>query len=609
MPENNFSEYTLNTYSKDKWRKVGLNKRAGVVAPLFSVYSQKSLGIGDFNDIKLLIDFCVKSGISIVQLLPLNELGAGFCPYDSVSSFALEPAYISFELLSSAEKTIIRKELEEIRLLFSGGKPHIDYRIKQEKLHLLSDIFLKKENIDFAEFSKFKQKNAYWLDDFTLFKALKDYHLGLPWYEWQEEYKRHNKISLDAFRKDHEEEIDFYAWVQWLLFKQFLQIKEYAVKNKILIKGDLPFLVSRDSSDVWANPEFFKLDFAAGAPVDMYCAKGQRWGMPTYNWEVIEANGYEYLKERLSYAGNFYDILRIDHVVGLFRIWSISYNEPFENQGLNGFFDPPEVIKWLSHGKKILSVMLDSSDMLLCAEDLGVIPKVCPDTLQELGIPGNDVQRWAKDWSKKHDFLGIQDTRSLAVTMLSTHDTTNWSAWWKYEAGTIDEALFIRKCNDRLIDYTIVRDRLFDLDLSFHGRLRWLNNVDTAAKLVSILGRHREDVADFIDLYLNSFQEKEKLWKLLGMPLAMQEEASPELIERMLKFNLNSNAIFSIQLITDWLALDGFFKNDSYFYRINLPGLISEKNWSMIIPVSLDDLLKNRICSKIKKMVVNSGRI
>lgn len=609
MAENNFSEYILNTYSKNNWRKAGFNKRAGIIVPLFSVYSQKSLGLGDFNDIKLLIDFCVKSGISIIQLLPLNELGAGFCPYDSVSSFALEPAYISFEFFSGAEKTTIKKELEEIKLLFPAGKPHADYRIKQEKIHLLSGIFLKKENIDFAAFNKFKQENAYWLDDFALFKALKDYHSGLPWYEWQKEYKRRDKISLEVFKNSHQEKIDFYAWAQWQLFKQFLQIKEYAVKNKILIMGDLPFLVSRDSSDVWSNPEFFKLDFASGAPVDMYCAKGQRWGMPTYNWEVIEAGGYKYLKERLSYAENFYDILRIDHAVGLFRIWSIPYDQPLENQGLNGFFDPPEVIKWLDHGRKILSVMLDSTDMLLCAEDLGVIPKVCPDTLQELGIPGNDVQRWVKDWSIKHDFLRAQDTRSLAVTMLSTHDTTNWPAWWKYEAGTIDEALFIRKCNDRLIDYTIIRDRLFDLDLSFHGRLRWLNNIDSTDKLISILGRRREDIIDFIDLYLNSFQEKEKLWKLLEMQGPMQEEASPELMERILKFSLNSNAIFSIQLITDWLSMDGFFKNDSYFYRINFPGLISEKNWSMTIPVSLDELLKNHLCGKIKKMVVSSGRI
>src|SRR3989338_2636598 len=143
----------------------------------------------------------------------------------------------------------------------------------------------------------------------------------------------------------------------------------------------------------------------------MYCAKGQRWGMPTYNWEAIAGDGYRYLKEKLKYAENFYDILRLDHVVGLFRIWSTPYDEPAENKGLNGFFDPRDENMWGEHGRRILSVMLNSTDMLLSAEDLGIIPKTCPKTLEELGIPGNDVERWTKDWNVKHDFLGPEDYR------------------------------------------------------------------------------------------------------------------------------------------------------------------------------------------------------
>ncbi len=223
-------------------------------------------------------------------------------------------------------------------------------------------------------------------------------------------------------------------------------------------------MVSRDSADVWVHPEFFKLEFAAGAPPDMYTALGQRWGMPTYNWDKIWADGYRYLKDKLKYAQEFYDILRIDHVVGIFRIWNIPYNEPQENQGLNGFFDPQDKNKWEGHGKKILSAMLGSTNILLCAEDLGVIPKVCPKTLKEFGIPGSDVQRWVKDWKAKHDFLAPKDYRVLSVAMLSTHDTTNWPAWWKNEAGTVDEALFIRKCTDhRQIDFSHIKDKLFDL--------------------------------------------------------------------------------------------------------------------------------------------------
>ena len=182
-------------------------------------------------------------------------------------------------------------------------------------------------------------------------------------------------------------------WLQWILFKQFKEASAYAARNNIFIKGDLPVLVSRDSSDVWSHPDYFKLDFAAGAPPDMYTALGQRWGMPTYNWEAIAHDNYRYLKEKLKYAQEFYNILRIDHVVGLFRIWSIPYNDPQENQGLNGVFDPLDEQRWDQHGRKILSILVQNTKMLLCAEDLGVIPKCCTDTLLEFGICGNDVAR------------------------------------------------------------------------------------------------------------------------------------------------------------------------------------------------------------------------
>jgi 4-alpha-glucanotransferase len=340
----------------------------------------------------------------------------------------------------------------------------------------------------------------------------------------------------------------------------------------------------------------------------MYCAKGQRWGMPTYNWEKISADGYRYLKEKLKYAESFYDILRIDHVVGIFRIWSIPYHEPQENKGLNGLFDPKEENKWHKHAREILSIIVNNTKMLLCAEDLGIIPKVCPDTLKELGIPGNDVQRWVKDWKVRHDFLEPQDYRSLSVAMLSTHDTTNWPAWWENEAGTVDQDLFIRKCNDRKIDFSAVKDRLFDKILSSHGRLRWLNSVTSVDILVSILGKKKEEVKDFIDIYENTYQEKEKLWKHLKIKGRMKEKSDSEIIRQVLKISLESSAIFCINLVVDYLYLRDIFKGDPYQYRINTPGTISEKNWSLTLPISLEDLLKHKVNKEIRAMISASRR-
>jgi len=608
-------------------------KRAGVLIPLFSVYSKDTFGSADFSDLKLAIDWAKDTGNSILQLLPMNEMGQTFCPYDALSSFALEPLYLSFSGLPLLKDKSIKRQIENLKKDPPLSARFVDYAFKEEKMRLLREIFLMSPGLDSQECAAFKNKNSYWLNDFVLYKTLKNFHQGAAWYEWEGKFKNRDKFSLDKFIKEHTQETDFQVWLQWQAYKQFKQARDYANRRRILIKGDLPILISRDSSDAWAHPEFFKLEFSAGAPPDMYCAKGQRWGMPTYNWERIAADDYKYLKEKLKFAETFYDILRIDHVVGLFRIWSIPYGEPLDNQGLNGSFDPVHESEWGTHGRKILEVVQASTGMFLCAEDLGVIPKVCTDTLRDLKIPGNDVERWVKDWSIKHDFLNPQEYRKLSVTMLSTHDTTNWAAWWENEAGTVDEALIIRKCSDhRQIGFERVKDNLFDASRSKHARLRWREEIDSVDKLIKGLSSCRkqntrrsdtagclhpfqeetipaEHLKDFIDLYENSYHEKEKLWKHLGLSGAMRENCNAEIMQAALKFDLAANSLFCINTIFDWLYLAGLLDGDAYQYRINTPGTVSNKNWSLKIPIPLEELMKHKVTGEIKKMVAASGRI
>ena len=591
----------------NNWDSIGASKRAGISVPLFSVYSGNSVGIGDLTDLKLVIDLCKKTGASILQLLPMNEVGSTFCPYDAVSSFALEPAYISLDTFCAGNGGC-KAKIKGLRKRFDAGSGYVNYGIREEKIKFLWDIFIRDKNGSGA-LKEFLAENSYWLSDFALFKALKAHHQGRPWYEWEECFRGRDGRSLDLFEKEHYPEIAFQKWLQWVASNQFKLAKEYAGKKKILIKGDLPILISRDSADVWAHPEFFKLDLAAGAPPDMYCAKGQRWGMPTYNWENIASDGYRYFKKKLKFAENFYDILRIDHVVGLFRIWSIPYDQPAENEGLNGAFDPADENTWKEHGAAILSLMLKNTNILLCAEDLGVIPKACIDTLKEMGIPGNDVQRWVKDWKVKHDFLSPKDYRRLSVAMLSTHDTTNWAAWWENEAGTVDEELFIRKSRDRGINYESVRSRLFNAELSKHGRLRWAEEADSADALAGILGKRKEEIMDFIDMYENTYGEKEKLWKHMGMKGPMREKCDPEIMNAALSITLGSGAVFCVELLIDYLYLADIFKKDPYEYRINRPGTINDRNWSLVIPMALEDLLKNKVLKKIKNLITRSGRI
>ena len=595
------AEFPANNISKENWSAIGFKKRAGVLLPLFTVYSKDSFGIGDFGDLKLVIDWAKLTGNSIIQLLPMNEVGPLYCPYDAISSFALEPAYICL-----GDFPVLREIKFEPK---TDSNSHVDYSLKNAKLQLLFDVYLAQDLSEELDFEEFQRKNSYWLFDFALFKTLKEHYQGKPWYEWEEKFRNRESCALEEFQRDNIEKITFQMWLQWIIFKQFKSAADYGAKNNIFLKGDLPVLVSRDSADVWVHTEFFKLDFAAGAPPDMYAALGQRWGMPTYNWEAIARDNYRYIKEKLKYAQEFYNILRIDHVVGLFRIWSIPYNDLEQNQGLNGVFDPLDEQLWNEHGRKILSVLVENTKMLLCAEDLGVIPKCCIDALLEFGICGNDVQRWVKDWNSRHDFLAPQEYRRLAVAMLSTHDTTNWKAWWQYEAGTVDQGLFMRKCNERKIDFAKVSLKLFEPSLSFHGRLRWRNEIDSIDKLLWELGKRKEEVSDFIELYENTFREKEKLWKILNCGGAITEEANAELLTRMIKFILSSQAIFCINSIRDYLSMADIFKGDSYQYRINVPGTISPKNWSLRLPLSLEELLVHSLNQQIRKMIVDSGRI
>ncbi|MDD5027289.1 MAG: 4-alpha-glucanotransferase [Candidatus Omnitrophica bacterium] len=588
-------------------------KRAGVLVPLFSVYSKKSFGAADLVDLKTLIDWALKTGNSVIQLLPMNDMPGIFCPYDALSGFALEPLYISLVDLPLPKDKSLKRQIENVRKNLSGNKGWVDYALKKEKLRLCREIFLLNPPDDLRDFQRFKSENTYWLADFSLFKALKQEFQDAAWYDWPDEFKKRDEDALEKFRQEHIEEINFQEWLQWQLFVQFKQAKNYAQRKKVFLNGDLPILVSRDSSDVWQHQEFFKLEFAAGAPPDMYCAKGQRWGMPTYNWERIAADGYRYLKEKLKYAENFYDIIRIDHVVGLFRIWSIPYNEPLENQGLNGFFDPLNEAEWERHGRRILEVMLDSTKMFLCAEDLGVIPEVCPNILRELKIPGNDVQRWVKDWKFQHDFLKTAEYRSLSVTMLSTHDTTNWPAWWENEAGTVDEDLFRRKCAEAGVDFSAVKPWLFDSIRSKHARLRWKEGIDSVDKLIKELSLQgavpQERLYVLIGLYQDTYGEKEKLWRQLGLSGAMREECDKEIFGAVLKANLQANSLFCINTLVDLLYLDDLWQGDPYQYRTNTPGTISPKNWSLKLPLSLEELMKHPVTKQIRQLVADSNRI
>lgn len=598
----------LSAITKKQWERIGIKRRSGVAIPLFSVYSENSIGIGELPDIKLLVDWCRETHMSIIQLLPMNDVGFNFRPYDAQSAFALEPMYLSLDELSGADLAPFKKELESLRKRFPTGGNRVNYQIKQAKLELLWKVFQRNSNPPSA-FNGYLQDCKSWLNDYVLYKVIKEENSAKTWEDWDSRLKNREPKALEDFRNDNLERIKFHQWLQWQLYEQFKSVKAYAESKDVLLMGDLPFLVSRDSADVFSHQDYFKLDLFSGAPPDMYFAKGQRWGMPVYNWQNIARDGFYCIKERLRYAENFYDLFRIDHVIGVFRIWTIPILEPKENAGLNGRFDPQDESLWEAQGKKILSVMASSTKMLPCAEDLGVVPECSYRVLEEFGIPGIDVQRWMKYWGTSYDFKAPQDYRKNAVAALSTHDSSILCAWWLYEAGTVDGELFKRKCREAGVSFDSAAKELFNLENSNHGRLHWKHKINNIDLLLKALNRALPEAGDLVNLYKESHNERKKFWDYLGMGDKFGRSCAHDLVRLSLEKISSASSIFSIQLIQDWLAIDCLYDCDFWQLRINFPGTLSEKNWSIVMDLSLEDILTLPVNNIIREINLRTGRM
>lgn len=599
-------ENFLNGPSGKVWAKIGLRRRAGAAVPLFSIYSRQSAGIGELPDLKLLIDWCETAGLTILQLLPMNDTGFDFRPYDAQSSFALEPMYLSLENLAGVDLGPFRKELEALREKFPAGGGRVDYGIKRAKLDFLWEVFQAGRK-DEPEFDTFRRANADWLEDYALFRVLKEAHGERGWFDWPAEFKARKKEALESVRESNSQKIRFYAWLQYQLFLQFADVKKYASRKGILLMGDLPFLVSRDSADVWARPEFFKLDRASGAPPDPYFSKGQRWGMPPYAWEAIEASGYAPWRARLETAENFYDLFRMDHFVGMFRLWTITLREPLENFGLYGAFDPPNEAVWERQGRERVSKILESTGMLPCAEDLGIVPDCSYRMLKDWALPGMDVGRWIRDWGRSYDFRPPSDYRPNSIAVLSTHDLSNLRGWWEFEIGTVDEGLFRRELERLGISLDAVRESLFDSKNSHYGRLRWKKEVPSVQALLRILKVPPAEAGLLAAAHQSSYDERDKFLKFLRVD--SKERGFSQIARKALERISEAASIFSIQLLQDWLWLDESFEVDAWNFRINFPGVDNDRNWRLVLPLSLEALQRWPLTEWIREVNRKTGRI
>jgi 4-alpha-glucanotransferase len=318
-------------------------KGAGTAIPVFSIRSEENFGIGDFYDMKKMIDWCKLTGQSILQILPINDttmLGTWVdsYPYKANSTFALHPQYLRLEAVGEL-KDAARKEYYEKLRVDLNMLHTVDYeRVNAAKDEYMHEIYEQ----EFAKtartkaYKEFVANNSHWLRPYAAWRVLRDINKTPDHFAWGE-YAVYDEKRVEAFLKANAHDADFYCYEQYHLDKQIREVRDYAHANGVVLKGDIPIGISRFSVDAWKYPRLFYMDCQAGAPPDDFSVLGQNWGFPTYNWDAMSEDGFQWWKDRFKKMSEYFDAYRIDHILGFFRIWQIPINA---THGLLGYFNP-----------------------------------------------------------------------------------------------------------------------------------------------------------------------------------------------------------------------------------------------------------------------------
>lgn len=318
-------------------------KAAGTAIPVFSLRSEEDLGCGDFYDLKKMVDWCVATGQKFLQTLPINDTTKtktwiDSYPYSANSSFALHPMFIRPRAVATLKKGADRIRFQK-RAAELNQLPQVDYEavcaLKEEYMRQLYAEYGKR-HLESPEFKEFYSRNEEWLMPYAAWRALRDRYDTPDDSRW-EEFAIYDEERVRRFCADNAEEVGYFYFEQYHLDRQLAEVRDYAHQQGVVLKGDVPIGVGRNSADAWKSPRLFNMDCQAGAPPDAFSVMGQNWGFPTYNWEEMSRDGFAWWKARFGKMAEYFDAYRIDHILGFFRIWQI----PCEAlHGLLGYFNP-----------------------------------------------------------------------------------------------------------------------------------------------------------------------------------------------------------------------------------------------------------------------------
>ncbi len=553
-------------------------KIAGVLTPLFALRSETDLGIGDLSTLREFIDWAAGVGFKLVQLLPINETGGDNSPYNAISAMAIEPTTLHLSPGSPAELTqddfdevLARINLKKLR----AGTVHYP-QVRKLKRALLEKAFVQfTPTDDFARFCQTEQ----WLDDYAFFRALMEENGGSEAYDHWLEEQRSMEGALRWLQRQSEEmqqrfarNQEFFRYVQWIAYDQWASAKAYADERGLALMGDIPFGVSYYSTDVFARPDQFRLDWSGGAPPEPYFKDdeftqkwGQNWGIPLYNWDAMRARDFDWWRQRIGGVRRIFHVVRIDHVLGFYRIYAfpwrpqrnaeflpLSHEEMLVRTGGRApHYAPRDDDNDRNReanqrdGEEYLRMVLEAAENTrLVGEDLGTVPPYVRPSLQSLGIAGFKIPQW--ETTSDGRVIGGSEYERLSVATYATHDHKPLRGMW-------DEAFAAEE--------TVEREQA-------RGDLRRISEFAG----ISSLG----DAADY----------------------------DSEFYAPIMRALFASESWMAIVMITDLLA-----RKD----RFNVPGTAADSNWSQRLHLTVTRLGKNQRAKRrmrlVRSLLKETGRL
>lgn len=632
-------------------------KYAGIAIPVGALRTKDSCGVGEFSDLKKCADFCKKAGVNLVQILPVNDTGTESSPYSALSAFALHPLYVNLQAVPGADA--FSTEILKLKKKFDSEKRFLYRDVRAAKLEILKKIFdASWEKIKTDEtLQKWIEKNT-WVKSYAVYIGFKTQFNEASWKEWPVEFQKlSEKEILDRWNDSKLQKDNlFAAWVQMLLDEQFSDAVAYLKKKGISLKGDIPIMMNEDSCDAWSLPKYFRDDLRAGCPPDGFNPLGQNWGFPIYDWDALKKDKFSWWKNRLKQASRYYQVFRIDHVLGFFRIWAIPSTD---YTGYCGFTKPGasltlselssrgyvgDRLRWLSLPHIPTSEIQAATDgdyekahkylnkiaTRLGEEELWLFKKSIkgekdiyatdfPEPVKNafadawrnrMLLPMEDGSfrpLWSYKGTRAWESLSWNEKQELEnlINQKGVESEKLWEAQARELLGALTECTKMIPCAEDLgANPDCVKPVLADLGIHSLKVLRWNRKWNEPGQpwydlgeypLLSVVTPAVHDTST-VRGWWNSENGREDVLNAWGNNELRENLAGdykPESAQFILKTTSYANSRFYVVQIQDLLDLiPDFFNWTADEERVNLPGSVSTFNWTYRLPENLEDLQK-----------------